>query len=59
MFKFQPHQSVKVKAYSLHYSARILRCIWDGRSHVYQCDYAVDGEIRSREFFEDELEAIQ
>ncbi len=55
-FRFSPRQHVIVSFLGLNYRGRINRCIQDGGPNLYQVDYAVDGEIQSREFYEDELE---
>ncbi len=58
-FKYAPMQYVLVKAYGLNYSARVLNCKWDGHTRNYNCEFAYDGKIEAREFFEDELECLE
>lgn len=54
-FKFEPLQRVKISAYDLHYSARILKCSYDGHTKNYLVEYAADGKLLDQTFFEDQL----
>lgn len=55
-FKFSPNQRVRIIEGDLNCHARVLRCIkTDGELNVYDCDYYLGSEIKSRQFFEDEI----
>lgn len=54
-FKFSPLQKIKVSAYGLDYSGTVLRCEYDGHTKNYSVEYASDGKIEQRIFFEDQL----
>ena len=61
-FRFAPHQSVIVTAYGLNLIGRVQRCVHGPCVHgpsgnTYDVEYAVDGKIERREFWEDELKA--
>lgn len=59
VFQFEPHQHVRITAYGLNYSARVIRCLHTGGiQNIYGCDFASDGKIEYREFFEDEVSAL-
>lgn len=53
-FKFKPLQHVRVLAYGLNYAGRIIRCEYSGNKS-YNVEYAADGKIETRMFYEDEL----
>ena len=55
-FKFSPLQKVKICAYGLHYEGTVIRCEYDGHTKNYNVEYAADGKIESRIFFEDQLQ---
>lgn len=58
-FKFDPKQRVKIVAYGLGCEGRIYRCYVSGNSGIfYDVEYVIDGEIKQRDFYEDDLEAI-
>lgn len=58
-FKFQPKQKVLIKAYGLNCEGRIHRCYINCSGHIfYDVEYALAAEIKGRDFFEDDLEAI-
>lgn len=54
-FKFSPLQRVKISAYGLDYDGTILRCEYDGHTKNYSIEYARDGHIENRVFFEDQI----
>ena len=55
MFKFQPLQYVHIK--SLDCTGRVNRCIFDGGLQtIYQVYFTMNGECKSNEFYEDEIE---
>lgn len=54
-FKFEPLQKVKIHAYGLHYEGLIIHCEYDGHTKNYYVEYAADGKIESKMFFEDQL----
>lgn len=55
-FKFEPLEYVTIRLYGLNYEARVVRCIHSGRlQNIYDCDYAADGKLEHRGFYEDEL----
>jgi hypothetical protein len=56
-FKFAPRQRVVVTAFGLNYHGRINRCVFDGGPLLYNVEYAFDGKVETREFYEDELKA--
>ena len=56
-FRFAPHQSVIVTAYGLNLIGRVQRCVHGPSGNAYDVEYAVDGKIERREFWEDELKA--
>lgn len=55
-FKFSPMQFVKINAYDLHYKGRVMRCEFNGHQNSYNVEYASDGKIEARTFYEDEIE---
>ena len=57
-FQFSPLQYVKVSLYGLQYDGRVIRCIHESGGILYDVDYAHNGELRRREFYEDELSAL-
>ena len=58
-FKFSPKQKVKILAYGLDCNGRIQRCYVNCSGHIfYDVEYALDGDIKGRDFFEDDLEAL-
>lgn len=58
-FKFPPKQKVKILAYGLDCNGRIQRCYVNCSGHIfYDVEYALDGDIKGRDFFEDDLEAL-
>lgn len=56
-FKFQPKQFVRITAYGLNCSGRISRCMATMAGNQYECEYAINSEIKVGPFYEDELEA--
>lgn len=57
-FKFRPQDYVVVIFNDLMYRGRVLRCIYDGGANIYRIQYSDDkGDLKSDEFFEDEIEA--
>jgi hypothetical protein len=56
-FKFAPLQYIHVIAFDLNYEGRVIRCIFDGGAHIYSVQYAFEGKLETREFYEDELAA--
>lgn len=55
-FKFQPMQHVTIQM--LECKGRVTRCaLYAGNSTIYSVDYPMNGEIKNRDFYEDELEA--
>ena len=57
-FKFFPLQFVTITLYGLEYRGRVVRCIFDGAFIMYDVDYAANGELKRREFYEDEIGRI-
>ncbi len=57
-FAYAPHQFVIVSAYGLRYEGMVLRCIKSiSPVNLYLVEYAVDGEIKTAELYETQLEA--
>ena len=54
-FKFGPFEQVKIIADGLNYLGKIIRCEWDGQVKTYYCEYAADGKLEQRAFFEEQL----
>lgn len=54
-FKFSPLQKISVHAYGLNYDGVVIRCEYDGHTKNYCVEYAADGKIESRSFFESQL----
>lgn len=54
-FKYQPLTYVRVTLFGLDYQGRVIRCIFDGGQAMYDVDFAINGELRRREFYEDEI----
>jgi hypothetical protein len=54
-FKFEPLQKVTIHTYGLNYEGRIIRCEYDGHTKNYSVEYAFDGKLDQRIFFEDQL----
>jgi hypothetical protein len=53
--KFQPQQRVRILMFEC--PGRIARCILDGGPQpIYAVDYAMNGEHKRAEFYEDEIE---
>ena len=57
-FAFDYGQYVKIKVFDLNCEGRVNRCISDGGPNYYSVCFALNGEIKHVEFYEDELEAI-
>lgn len=55
-FKFSPLELVTIKAYGLNYEGLVIRCEYDGHTHNYCVEYAYDGRLEQRMFFESQLE---
>lgn len=57
--KFKPLDYVKVTLYGLNFHGRVIRVIWEHPMTVmYDVDYVCEGQLKRREFYGDELEAI-
>lgn len=54
-FKYKPLDSVCITAYELRCRGRVMCCIHDRGGEKYEVEYALNGEIKRREFYEDEL----
>lgn len=54
-FRFSPLQKVNISAYGLNYEGKIIRCEYDGHTKNYMVEYAADGKIESKPFFEEQL----
>lgn len=54
-FKFKPLDFVIVTAFGLNYQGRVLECIASPSGSSYYVEYAYDGKIEQRRFYEDEL----
>lgn len=58
-FKFSPKQRVMINAYGLKCEGRIHRCYINCSNHIfYDVEYALDGDIKGWNFFEDDMEPI-
>jgi hypothetical protein len=57
MFKFQPYEHVTIPMLDNH-KGRVTRCIFDGGMNIYNVMYIMNGEAKSVEFYEDEIEKI-
>lgn len=57
-FKFAPGNLVTVTYLGLNYKGKVSRCVWLGdERRAYETEYNAEGEIKCREFWEDEIEA--
>jgi hypothetical protein len=54
-FRFAPLQYVTVTLFGLIYSGRVQRCFQDINCRMYSVQYAADGKLETREFYEDEI----
>ena len=54
-FKFKPLDYVVITAFGLAYAGRVLECIASPSGSSYYVEYAYDGKIDQRRFYEDEL----
>lgn len=54
-FKFSPLQKVTISAYGLNYEGLVIRCEYDGHTKNYSVEYAAEGKIESKVFYEDQL----
>jgi len=56
-FKFSPQDYVHISI--LDCRGRVTRCLIEaGPMNIYSVDYAMNGELKRNEFYEDELEVI-
>lgn len=58
-YKFKPLDAVQIVAYGLDYRGRVQECITSASGTSYCVEYAADGKIEQRRFYEDELETPQ
>lgn len=59
-FKFEPGQLVKIVLFDLNYPGRIGQNIYDYGVRKYLVEYSDDkGDLRSHQFYEDEIRAIE
>lgn len=54
-FKFSPRSEVKIVSYGLNCSGTVIRCIRTRGGNSYEVEYALNSEIRQREFWEEQL----
>ena len=59
VFLFHPGQRVRVVAHGLNYEGVIEFCKWRRGDNLYCVEFAYDGKIDSREFFEEQLESAE
>lgn len=55
-FKFDYCDFVTIKVFGLDCEGRVVRCINDAGDNIYDVQYAINGELRRAEFYEDEIE---
>jgi hypothetical protein len=55
-FKFSPLQIVRITAHNLDYEGRVQECEYNGHTKSYGVEFAANGEILTRKFYEDELQ---
>lgn len=52
---FQCKDRVTVIAYDLDAPGRVSECVWTGDEWHYGVEFAINGDIRSARFYEDEI----
>ena len=56
-FKYEPKQHVTVNAFGLNCAGRVIRCLFSVQSgKLYDVEYAINGEIKTGQFWEDDLQ---
>lgn len=55
-FRYECGQYVTIKVFGLNCHGRVVRQIVDSDCTIYDVHYAINGELRRAEFFEDELD---
>jgi hypothetical protein len=56
-FAFAPGDYVTVTHLGLGFKGRVTRCVWGASAkRYYEVDFNAEGEIKCREFYEDEIE---
>ena len=58
-FHFSPGEAVTIIAFGLDYPGVVERCIWRCGDDLYVVEYAVDGKIETREFYQRQLRGEQ
>lgn len=59
-FKFSPRQKVLITAYELNCQGTVHRCYVNiSGMHFYDVEYALNGEIKGRDFLEEQLAECQ
>ena len=56
-FAFGVMQLVCIRSYGLDAIGTVMRCIRSKGGNVYEVEYALNSEIKQREFYEEQLEA--
>lgn len=57
-FAYAPLDLVTVTHLGLNFKGRVVRCIWIASDRCgYDVEYNADGELKFREFYEDEIES--
>lgn len=57
-FRYGPFQKVFLDL--LECEGRIVRCIWDGGPQaIYFVHYIINGELKSAEFYDDEISVVE
>lgn len=56
-FRYEPMQHVTIKAYGLDCAGRIIRLVYSAQSgKLYDVEYAINGDIKTGQFWEDDLQ---
>ena len=55
-FKFDYCDFVTINIFGLDCEGRVCRCVYDAGDKIYDVHYAINGELKRGEFYEDELE---
>lgn len=57
-FEFDIKQKVKIKLFGLDIIGRIIRAAVTGGGIIYDVEYFWEGEIKMRDFYAEDLEAV-
>ena len=58
-FRYAYGEYVIIKVFGLNCEGRVVRLISDAGENIYDVQYAINGELKRAEFYEDELEEIR